>query len=272
MKFSILTSVHLAPDPNDRNDRLEKFEECIKSVEEQNFKDFEWIVINDGSTLSYDWDRILLSKKIPQINLITREHGERVVSLNAGLAASRGDWIEFLDSDDELKPNSLERMNYFVNQYPKSLMFNFGAVYAHSDGNFTFRDPFMPKSKTHGHEVFGGGNIVNGTFIFSRKIYEDLGGFPGDEKGIIHNIDCTKINYGGIRDLYMGTPYDFSAAAQLELPELRKFFMVDHEAEPKKIIKELGNPWGQDMYLFFKYTRKYHSRAIKEYLYIVNPK
>ena len=70
----------------------------------------------------------------------------------------------------------------------------------------------------------------------------------------------------------MNTPYDFSAAAQIEFPELRQFFMVDHEAEPHKIIKELGNPWGQDYYLFFKYTRKYHSKAVRECLYIVNPK
>jgi len=70
----------------------------------------------------------------------------------------------------------------------------------------------------------------------------------------------------------MGSPYDFAAAAQLEFPELRKHFMVDHENEPNKIIKELGNPWGQDFYLFYKYTRKFHSKPVKKYLYIVHPR
>ena len=70
----------------------------------------------------------------------------------------------------------------------------------------------------------------------------------------------------------MNTPFDFAAYAQIEFPELRQFFMVDHINEPAKIIKELGNPWGQDFYIFYKYTRKYRSIPLEEYLYIVHPK
>ena len=129
-----------------------------------------------------------------------------------------------------------------------------------------------------GHEVFGGGNIVNGTFVFHRSVYKDLGGYPPD---VVKDIDCTDINYPAfpgqekpyIRDLHANTPYDFSAFMQLKYPEIRQYFMVDHEAEPSgKIIKELGNPWGNDYALFYQYTRKYHSKPIKEYLYKVHPK
>ena len=153
-------------------------------------------------------------------------------------------------------------------------MINFGCLFQHKDGGIAYRDPFKPKRKEKGHVKFGGGNIVNGTFIFHRSVYEDLGGFPQTR---IENVDCREINYPNgageiVRDLYMGTPYDFAAAAQLQYPEIREFFMVDHVNEPAKIIKELGNPWGQDYYLFYKYTRKYHSRVLKEYLYIVNPR
>ena len=150
-------------------------------------------------------------------------------------------------------------------------MFNFGCRYHHEDGGKNFRDPFYPKKLDVGHEKFGGGSIVNGTYVFHRDVYEDLGGFPKD---VIKDIDCTEINYGPKqpRDLHMNTPYDFSAAAQMELPEIREYFMINHVAEPKKIIKELGNPWGQDYYLFYKYTRKYHSKPIKSHPYIVHPK
>jgi hypothetical protein len=58
----------------------------------------------------------------------------------------------------------------------------------------------------------------------------------------------------------------------MEFPGMRKFFFVDHDNEPDKIIKELGNPWGNDYYLFYKYTRKYHSMPIDEHLLIVHPK
>ena len=95
-------------------------------------------------------------------------------------------------------------------------------------------------------------------------------------------IDCSPINYNprdknweqipGERDLYAWTPYDVAAWFQMEYPEQRKFFMVDHVNEPSKIIKEIGNPWGNDHILFYKYTRKYHSKPIDEYLYVVHLK
>ena len=120
-----------------------------------------------------------------------------------------------------------------------------------------------------GHKVFGGGNIVNGTFVFHRSVYDDLGGYPPHD---IKDIDCSEINYGGKRELHMTSPYDFSAYAQIEFPEIREYFMVNHIAEPHKIIKELGNPWGNDYYLFYKYTRKYHSKPMDEnWLYVVHP-
>ena len=279
-KFSILTSIYLANNPQDRPDRVERFEAAAQSLKDQNFKDFEWVLVDDGSSLNYDWDKVF--DKLPSVNLIRApQNRERVIALNTALKVSKGEWITFLDSDDQLKPKAIERMNFRIENNPKYKMFNFGTVYAHKDDTFTFRDPFIPKRLKVGHEIFGGGNIPNGTFIFNRSIYEDLGGFPGDEEGWVRQVDCTEINYPPyrgaekpyVRDLYMGSPYDFSAAAQLEFPEIRKYFMVDHKEEPSgKIIKELGNSWGQDFYLFFKYTRKYHSKSVKEYLYIINPK
>ena len=272
-KFSVITPVNLS-----NQDRIDKFLRCIRSVKDQTFKDFEWVVINDGSFIDFDWEGSLFNSRIPAVNLTTKDHGERVIAYSRAFEVARGDWFAFLDSDDEYKPNYLERVNFFITKYPKYKLINFGCVYQHADGEFTFRGPFIAKAKSKGHEIFGGGNIVNGSFVFHRSVYEDLGGFPPD---VIENIDTTEINYPPykgapkpyIRDLHMNTPYDFSAAAQLEFPEIRKYFMVDHEAEPEgKIIKELGNPWGQDFLLYYKYTRKYHSKAIKEYLYIVHPK
>ena len=107
------------------------------------------------------------------------------------------------------------------------------------------------------------------SYVSIRSVYDKLGAFPPHR---VQNIDCSELNYGGPRVLWMTSPYDFSAHAQLEFPEIRQYFMVNHVAEPHKIIKELGNPWGNDYYLFYKYTRKYHSKPIDEkWLYIVYP-
>jgi len=261
-KFSVITPVHLW-----NQDRVDKFLHCIEIMKRQTFKDFEWIVVDDGSTIPFKWDILNMVGK--NVNLIKKQHEERVIAYNRVFKETKGEWFSLLDSDDLYFNRTLEIFNDVIKEYPTYKMFNFGCVYNHKDGKRSIRDPFEPVKKEIGHEEFGGGKIVNGTFIWHKSVYEDLGGFPLDK---IENIDCTPINYGGLRSLSMATPYDFAAAAQMEFPEIRKYFMVDHVNEPKKIIKELGNPWGQDYYLFYKYTRKYHSLPIKKYVYIVNLK
>lgn len=265
-KFSVITPVHLWNEA-----RVNMFLKCIESIKNQTFQDFEWIVIDDGSTMPFNW---LLIQNLPfPVKLIHRKHEERVISYNAGFRVAEGEWFALCDSDDEYRSDTLEKLAKLVEKYPNEKMFNYGSAYQHKDGKVTYRDPFTPERRKVGHEKFGGGNVVNGTFIWHRSVYEDLGAYPGDnEEGKIKDIDTTELNYGGVRDLYMGSPYDFSAAAQLEFPEIREYFMVNHESEPEKVLKELGNPWGQDYYLFYKYTRKYHSRVFKEYLYLVNPR
>ena len=259
--FSIVTSVNLW-----NLDRITWFLRCIESVKNQTFKDFEWLIVDDGSTEPFIWEEAL--KDVP-VRVIHKLHEERVIGYERAFKEAKGEWITLLDSDDEYDLDYLNTLVSVIIENPEYKMFNFGALYKHNDGKETKREPFEPKMLEVGHEVFGGGNIPWGTFIFHRNVYEDLGGYPPAE---VHNVDCSEINYGGLRDLFMNTPFDFSAYYLLKYPELRKFFMVDFEAEPNKILKELGNPWGQDGILFYQYTRKYHSKPIKEYLYIIHPK
>lgn len=255
-KFSIITPVNVWTE-----ERREQLYRAIESVKNQTFKDYEYIIVNDGSPLEFEVPGWVKTVDLP--------HGERVIALNAGFEAATGEWICLLDSDDEYAPEYLETAARAIEKNPKYKLFNFGCKYFHKDGQITTRDPFTPRKKKVGHEVFGGGTIVNGTYIFARSVYEDLGAYPPT---VIEDIDCSEINYGGVRNLYMHTPFDFSAAAQLEFPEIRQYFMVDHINEPSKILKELGNPWGQDYYLFYKLTRGYHSKPVKEYIYWVHPK
>ncbi len=259
--FSIITPVYISHEP-----RAKQFKRCLASIHNQTYpKDLiEHIIINDGSTIpfsipDYKWIRV-----------INQPNMQRITAYENGLRLAKNEIICLLDSDDTYVGTYLEKVNKMFNDYPNYDMVNFGSIHIHKDGKQTRRDPFEPKERKIGHEIFGGGNIVNGTFVFKKKVYDDLGGYPPP---LIKNIDCTAINYpaGGdmVRELTMASPYDFSAYAQLEFPEIRQYFMVDVDSEPHKIIKELGNPFGQDYYLFYKYTRKYHSKPVKENLYKV---
>lgn len=258
-RFSIITPVWAASEQQEK-----ELLRAIESVKNQTHdkKKIEHIIVNDGSTYpikipSYPW-----------ISVINQQNLNRISAYNAGFKKAKGEIFTLLDSDDEYDENYLSRIDKWFRS-SKEKIFNFGCKYVHSDGGVAYRECFTPRKKKKGHEVFGGGNIVNGTFVFHRSVYDDLGAFPDP---IVKDIDCSSVNYGGVRELRMTSPYDFSAYAQIEFPELRDKFMVNHEAEPNKIIKELGNPWGNDMYLFYKYTRKYHSKPMKEeWLYIVHP-
>lgn len=274
-KYSIITPVNLW-----EPERVDKFLRCIASVKAIDYKDFEWVVVDDGSSIQFLWDTLLNGF---DLNLIHKKHQERVLAYNRAFEVARGNWWIFLDSDDELDPHIFTVLDSVIEENPGYKMFNFGAVYVYQDGGLATKNPFKPKMLKVGHEEFGGGNIVNGTFIFHRSVYEDLGGYftdQVDEEGYIRDIDCTVLNYPWypdqpkpyIRDVYLGTPYDLSAAAQLKFPELQKYFMEKHPDHPEKLVKELGNPWGQDFLIFYQYTRRYHCLPVDLYLYTVHPK
>ncbi|HEC65897.1 MAG TPA: glycosyltransferase [bacterium] len=249
-KFSILTSVCIQHDLKEK-----QLNRCHRSIKSQFFDDWEWIIVNDGGKKP----NLVESKKR---FIIEQPHLERIVALNIALEKAKGEWIIFLDADDELVSWGLEAINQMIKANPKSKMFNFESIHIGQNFGGQVRGAFKPKEEKVGHEVFGGGNICNGTFVFHRSVLEDLGGFP--ESGKIKDPS-------GKRDfLYMSNPWDFSIAAQIEFPEIKQYFMVPKGEKKTKIAKEMGNPWGNDYYMFYKYTRKYHCKPYDIPLLIVH--
>lgn len=271
LRFSVITPIYVGED-HDKERRISLFQKCIKSIVSQDFLgNYEHIIVNDGCSVDINFPHN------PHVRLVNQANLNRIVAFETGLKESKGEIICFLDSDDEYLPTYLSTVDNTFKNNPEYDLINFGNINVYPDGTEAKREVFKPKEEKVGHEIFSGGKIVNGTFCFKRKIYEDLGGFPPKE---LHSVDCTELNYPQyegqeepyIRDLYMTSPYDFSAAAQLEFPELQQFYMVKHPNHPKHLVKEFGNPWGQDFYLFYKYTRKYHSLPVDEHLLKVNLK
>lgn len=81
-------------------------ERSLQSVLSQDYDDFEVVVVNDGST-----DRsadIVRSINDPRIRLIEQENGGPSKARNTGVKNAKGEWILFLDADDEMLPGALE--------------------------------------------------------------------------------------------------------------------------------------------------------------------
>jgi glycosyltransferase involved in cell wall biosynthesis len=90
--------------------------EAVESVLAQTFQDFELIVVDNGSTDSYE------VPNDPRIHYIRQEDQGPAGGRNRGMDAARGDYIAFLDSDDLFMPTKLERQVAFMDSRPEALL------------------------------------------------------------------------------------------------------------------------------------------------------
>jgi glycosyltransferase involved in cell wall biosynthesis len=81
--------------------------EAIDSALNQTYNQIEVIVVDDGST---DGSRDIIAKYSDRLTPILQENGKQAAALNSGFAASRGEIVLFLDSDDYLLPTAVDRI------------------------------------------------------------------------------------------------------------------------------------------------------------------
>ena len=102
MKFSIILPVY----------NVEHYlRECLESVLQQSFADWEAICVNDGST---DNSAAILEEyghKDGRFKIVNQPNGGLSAARNTGLKAATGEFILFLDSDDWLETKALERVS-----------------------------------------------------------------------------------------------------------------------------------------------------------------
>uniref|UniRef100_UPI00405687BD glycosyltransferase family 2 protein n=1 Tax=Agathobacter sp. TaxID=2021311 RepID=UPI00405687BD len=83
---------------------------CIESLIHQTFEDIEIILVDDGSLDNSIQICKEYVKKDRRIVLITQENGGPSKARNAGLDKANGEWIMFVDSDDEVSNNICEKL------------------------------------------------------------------------------------------------------------------------------------------------------------------
>ena len=81
--------------------------EALNSAFAQSFKDYEVIVVNDGSPDTPELERTL-APYLPRIVYLKQENRGVSAARNAGINAARGSLIAFLDGDDVWLPHYLE--------------------------------------------------------------------------------------------------------------------------------------------------------------------
>jgi glycosyltransferase involved in cell wall biosynthesis len=116
---------------------------AIRSVQGQTFRDWELIVVDDGSI---DGTQQLL-RAWADMRVVSQPNRGVSAARNAGVRIASGEWIAFLDSDDEWRPEKLERQMECVANRPAIWIW-------HTDETW-FRNGKLLRQKAH-HRKQGG--------------------------------------------------------------------------------------------------------------------
>lgn len=115
----------------------EKFiSESIESILQQDYTDFEYILIDDGST--DDTLSVLrnYALKDERIKLIEKNHSGLTESLNVGLNQASGEWIARLDADDIAMPGRLYNQLKYVKENKSVILTGGNCIEVNANGSF----------------------------------------------------------------------------------------------------------------------------------------
>lgn len=242
----------------------------------QQFKDWELVIVDDGCcdypkgddgepmegsvpittrvlTAFADMDERIKYLRIP--------NGNRAIATNTGMDHATGEWICWLDSDDEYSTHYLREIDAAIQDFPEYSIFNFGALLYWPDHNTTIRETFYPKLEGSGHEWFRSGHIGTGSFVFKRELWRSKPEYRIPDEA---------------------NPYQFAADSKFpwKLNRLEDEWKYDNTENPEGMFQDgvkrhgssLGNPWGQDFLQFYLLTRDNWSKPLGVLLYIQYPR
>ena len=112
MKFTVFTPTF---------NRKELLEKLYESLQKQTFKDFEWLIVDDGSTdgTKEKVEEFLSEKKL-EIKYYFKENGGKQRAYNFATEKANGELFICLDSDDEYVENGLETILKYWKKYDKN--------------------------------------------------------------------------------------------------------------------------------------------------------
>lgn len=166
----------LMPVFNEKETYLRK---SIESILNQSYKDFEFIIINDGST-DKNIERILnkYRNSDPRIILI---HGKAniglVKSLNLGLGKATGKYIARIDSDDIAEINRLEKQLEFMRKHPRYALCGSWSYIINEAGEIIGRKRFYTDHKEVLKKILFFNFFTHSSLFFNRSIAIENGGY-----------------------------------------------------------------------------------------------
>lgn len=158
-------------------DRAQVLPRALDSVLAQTREPYEIIVVDDGST---DQTATLMAQRYPQVTYLKQPNQGVSKARNSGVVRSRGDWLAFLDSDDEWLPEKLNRQWTVLQQQPDHRLCHGEEIWIRNGRRV---NPMNKHAKSGGYifeHCLPLCAISPSSVIIRRDLFEQAGGF--DEK------------------------------------------------------------------------------------------
>ncbi|MAT39072.1 MAG: glycosyl transferase [Ectothiorhodospiraceae bacterium] len=154
--------------------RAELVGRAIQSVLDQTYPHFELIVVDDGSTDSTPQIVRTISNQEARVKYFEREHAGQSAARNFGMEQATGDFITFIDSDDEYMSSHVKYRVKVLQSKPEIDFLYGGITVIGSPDQHFVPDIHNPSKLIPIHRC-----IVGGTFFTRTGIIESVGGWKG---------------------------------------------------------------------------------------------
>ncbi|MCS3643324.1 glycosyltransferase family 2 protein [Salinibacter ruber] len=159
-------------------------EYALKSAIAQTHNNIEIVVVDDGST---DGSRIVIEEFESEVQAIFKENGGQASAINVGFEASSGDLVLFLDADDYLQPEAIERAVNTWEPEGAKVQFRLQCVDGEGQRIEDFVKPRWVYAMPNGNVVptlrREGGYVMPPTSgnVFSREVLTEILPIPTDQ-------------------------------------------------------------------------------------------
>lgn len=172
MKFSVIIPLY---------NKAPYVRKALESVCAQTYRDYELIVINDGSTdnSAIVADEYLKATDGIDYQIINQPNAGVSAARNNGVAASNGDYLAFLDADDWWEPTYLESMAQLIEDYPDAGLYACNYVYYKSGKTHVALN--IPTGYINYPKAYYESNAMpvwTGAAMSPRKVFDEMGEFP----------------------------------------------------------------------------------------------
>jgi glycosyltransferase involved in cell wall biosynthesis len=183
---------------------------AVESILTQTYTDFEFLIIDDGSTDRTPRVLKRYAARDPRIRLVSRPNRGLVPTLNEGLALARGEFIARMDADDIALPHRFERQIAYMREHPDIICVGSAVMTMDQAGRDLIESGYPPDHETIQElSLRGRPNLWHPTAMMRREAVMAIGGYREEmkagedhdlwlrlgERGRLANLDEVLLRY-----------------------------------------------------------------------------